>query len=330
MKSNYQKWLDSELIKRGINIDRPHICTIRIVKIQKNKQHDSVFIESFDFAGAAHFSSACDQMNYILGLDSDAENRNILPQFAEGIINAEPLLQTEKDELISVIDLFCKYPDCCKEDTLKYFLDQKRNNPLCRTSIENHYSLYNHLGEIIMPSESNDNLLYSIGAGQSKVLTWSTCYSLIDVIWATMQGIFLCGGTIKRCAHCNRYFVPNMRSDTKYCKRKSLQEGYTSLSCAEAAKKIAKAGKATSDIQTSYHRIQSKLYNRSKRAAGTKAGHLAQVKYEDFKSEYSKRKKEIKIAIDKQKREQLEYDLAEWLRTYEENNLYNAQQKGDK
>lgn len=83
-----------------------------------------------------------------------------------------------------------------------------------------------------------------------------------DFILSSISFVLDMGYTFRKCANCGNYFIPENKSDTKYCDRKSPQ--YPHLSCKEAAKYIKQLerekGNSTEKLRKSiYNTLRNRL-----------------------------------------------------------------------
>jgi hypothetical protein len=100
-------------------------------------------------------------------------------------------------------------------------------------------------------NEANHNDLYS-----KPEINEYDISDVEDFILSSISFVLDMGYTFRKCANCSNYFIPENKSDTKYCDRKSPQ--YPHLSCKEAAKYIKQLEREKSN---STERLRKSIYN---------------------------------------------------------------------
>lgn len=139
---------------------------------------------------------------------------------------------------------------------------------------------------------------------ENNLMIEMQCHSLGDVALGLLQFILENGFHIARCANCGRYFIAYNRSDTRYCDRQAPQDAKKSCKEYGAYKqhqKNIKENKVLALERKIYHR----LLMQAKRNPDIE--HLKK-RYEKFKVELKKQKREIRIG------NKTELEFFEWLK----------------
>lgn len=89
----------------------------------------------------------------------------------------------------------------------------------------------------------------------------ATCYSLMEIVFSTLEAIAYKGKQINKCELCGKYYVPQGRTDEKYCDFENPD--YPGKTCKEAIKLI-KIKERTKEDETKHlaKRIYNRLYRR--------------------------------------------------------------------
>ena len=126
--------------------------------------------------------------------------------------------------------------------------------------------LYEKLEEYESQKELYKPIFNAIGSNVDsssfhRSYTYYKLNSIPEFLLASMQTVFRARKIIKVCEHCGSFFVPQKRSDEKYCSGKSYKTG--GRTCKEQVKLDNQLRREHANLSSIVHkRIRNKLYSR--------------------------------------------------------------------
>mgnify|MGYP001851321755 CR=1 FL=1 len=182
-----------------------------------------------------------------------------------------------------------------------------------KIKINNNYiNLFDFEGKYLYKSMSNDkeknnNMLVNyLSQNDIKLFTTYRVCTIKELLTISFIEILKSQLVIKKCKNCGKYFIPESRTDEKYCNNPSPQN--PNKTCKEYGAKKTYRDEIKSQPVKSEHNKTSQFYRmRINRAKNEKEKSLYEKKFNTYKEQYKNKKEQYKQGKLK------EADFIEWI-----------------